>query len=144
MTQQGACNAGHNCAGEVSAPCTPYVCNGNTACFDDCATHGDADCVANHYCDGSDVCQPKKPNGNACAADHECTNGHCPPQDLVCCDGACDTLCRACTTAKKGGGNNGICGDVANNTDPDNECGVGGAGAGGGPNECVNGAHCGT
>ena len=34
---------------------------------------------------------------------NQCLNGHCPTQDQVCCDTACDQLCEACLASKNGG-----------------------------------------
>ncbi len=59
-------------------------------------------------------------NGSACTFDADCTSAHCA--DGVCCDTACTGTCQACTAAKKGGGKDGACGNVAVATDPDNEC----------------------
>jgi hypothetical protein len=59
-------------------------------------------------------------NGDACAAGNNCQSGFCA--DGVCCDQACNGVCVACTSAKKGSGANGLCGAIADNTDPDIEC----------------------
>jgi len=58
--------------------------------------------------------------GGPCGATGECASGYCV--DGVCCNTACTGLCQACTGAKKGGGLNGVCGTIANGTDPDSEC----------------------
>ena len=60
------------------------------------------------------------PIGGPCAGNGECAAGWCV--DGVCCNTQCTGVCQACTGAKKGSGLNGICGTIANATDPDNEC----------------------
>jgi MYXO-CTERM domain-containing protein len=42
--------------------------------------------------------------------------------DGVCCNAACNGSCEACTSAKKGQGADGACGNVKVDTDPDNDC----------------------
>lgn len=82
--------------------------------------------------------------GARCAFGAECTSGFCA--DGVCCDSACDGICRACTAAKKGTGADGVCGDVPPELDPsrcalfrgspcksDAQCGTG---------HCVDGVCC--
>ena len=74
-------------------------------------------------CNGSGGCtaaQTKQANGVACTHSAQCLSGFCA--DGVCCDNGCAGVCDACTTAKKGGGANGTCGPISNNTDPDDEC----------------------
>jgi hypothetical protein len=58
--------------------------------------------------------------GNACASPADCQGGPCV--DGVCCSEPCDGLCKACSAAKKGVGPDGICGNMAMGSDPDNEC----------------------
>src|SRR5207244_1496948 len=62
----------------------------------------------------------KEPISVACGGVQECVSGFCV--DLVCCDAACSGICAACTSAKKGGGSDGTCGNVAAGTDPDDDC----------------------
>lgn len=82
--------------------------------------------------------------GARCRFGAECTSGFCA--DGVCCDSACDGVCRACTAAKKGTGADGVCGDVPPELDParcalfrgspcksDAQCGTG---------HCVDGVCC--
>ncbi|HMY17251.1 MAG TPA: VCBS repeat-containing protein, partial [Polyangium sp.] len=93
-------------------------------------------------CNGAAACnQPQTPqaNGTTCASGGQCASGHCV--DGVCCDTACAGSCTACTAAKKGGGVNGTCGNIAANTDPDKECGAGRCG-GNGLCRYYNGAPC--
>ena len=56
----------------------------------------------------------------ACTLGAQCESGFCA--DGVCCDTSCTATCVACTTAKKGGGADGTCGNVAAGMDPDSEC----------------------
>jgi hypothetical protein len=66
-----------------------------------------------------EVFQPQL-QGQACQGGGECVSQHCA--DGVCCDKACVGVCEACSAAKKGSGEDGVCGPVAANTDPDDEC----------------------
>jgi hypothetical protein len=61
----------------------------------------------------ADLAQP-------CQGGGECKSLRCA--DGVCCDTACDGVCEACTAAKKGSGQDGVCGLVPSGDDPDNEC----------------------
>ena len=45
-----------------------------------------------------------------CNVPGDCASGFCA--DGVCCDSACTDLCRACTAAKKGSGEDGTCGQM--------------------------------
>jgi hypothetical protein len=71
-------------------------------------------------CDGNGACIKQKLRGSECSQPVECTSGYCA--DGVCCDGPCDATCRACTSALKGSGSDGVCGYIAFGTDPRNEC----------------------
>jgi hypothetical protein len=77
-------------------------------------------------CDGAGVC--KGQIGDTCMMPGQCLSGYCA--DGVCCDGACTGTCVACTNALKGGGTNGVCGNVKALTDPQNECANGVCSAG--------------
>ena len=95
----------------------------------------DPDCIAADYCRISDhSCQPDQAIGATCTAGSQCTSGNCI--DGYCCDTACAGLCQACSAAKKGAGVNGVCGNVAGNSDPDAEC------ADQGPNSCGTNGSC--
>jgi hypothetical protein len=56
-------------------------------------------CAAHGYCDASQQCQPKKPNGAPCLSGEECTSSSCSSAEPM--DGVCDTgntlLQRACS-----------------------------------------------
>jgi MYXO-CTERM domain-containing protein len=58
--------------------------------------------------------------GVACSMAEDCVSGYCV--DGVCCDTACAGTCVACTAAKKGGGQEGICGPVGKGSDPHDQC----------------------
>lgn len=56
----GQCDGAGTCAPGAGAPCAPYQCNATgTACLQDCATGGNADCYGAYYCDSSDHCVPQ-------------------------------------------------------------------------------------
>jgi len=80
-------------------------------------------------------------NATACTADNQCATGYCV--DGFCCDSRCDYPCMACSAAKKGSGADGLCGSIAYDTDPDNDCPNG---ACDGKNQCknYNGVACTT
>ncbi len=140
------CNTGDECA---SGFCVDGVCC-NTSCTSACqacttakkgsglnglcgsiATGTDPD----DECSGATVCAPggcKLPNGEACVSGLACQTGFCV--DGVCCDAACNTTCLACIGSKKGGGPDGVCGDIPAGTDPDEECG--------GPTACTGAGAC--
>ncbi|MBK9263491.1 MAG: hypothetical protein IPM54_27255 [Polyangiaceae bacterium] len=80
-------------------------------------TDPDNDCP-NGACDGKNMC--KNYNGAACTSAAQCLSNYCV--DGYCCNNICMGACQACSAAKKGSGNNGACGAIAVNTDPDNEC----------------------
>ncbi|MEZ4309224.1 MAG: hypothetical protein R3F14_14400 [Polyangiaceae bacterium] len=121
-------------------------------------TDPENECAGVLVCNGSGTC--KAPNGASCAVAADCLSNQCA--DGVCCNSACNTLCQACTAAKKGSGNDGTCGPIASGADPDNEC-VGGASCNGSgacalvalggvctinaecvSNQCVDGVCCNT
>jgi hypothetical protein len=79
----------------------------------------DNECPGATNCSGFNTCALFN-IGTACTINGECSSGNCV--DGVCCNSPCDGTCQACTTAKKGSGSNGTCGNVAAGTDPDLEC----------------------
>jgi hypothetical protein len=133
----GGMQTGHSCDGagacidNQSTSCSPYVCNGN-ACGGTCAS--DTDCVASAYCDGTSHCAPDQGNGKSCTKASQCANGNCV--DGVCCDQACSGTCQACSAAKKGAGKDGVCGNIAADSDPDNDC------AADAPSTCKSNGDC--
>jgi hypothetical protein len=96
-----------------SASGDPGVCSVCTN-EDDCAEAPLTYCKA-----GS--CVPKKMNGDICVGANECQSGACPGHDGVCCNVACDQICKACLAAKTGLAT-GSCGAVVHAEDPDGEC----------------------
>ena len=83
-------------AGTADPSCGPYLCDGATT---DCPTTcgGDADCVANGYCDvDNSVCvAAQKANGETCMFPNECQSGFCV--DGFCCNVAgCAGDCNSC------------------------------------------------
>ncbi|HRI70492.1 MAG TPA: hypothetical protein PK156_39945, partial [Polyangium sp.] len=79
-------------------------------------------------CDGNAACRFY--NGAPCSSANQCFSNYCV--DGVCCGNICVGGCQACSTAKKGGGYDGVCENILNSRDPDNECNPGacnGAGA---------------
>jgi hypothetical protein len=55
-----------------------------------------------------------------CTSAASCGTGFCV--DGFCCNEACTSPCFACSSAKKSLGTDGVCGPVAQGTDPDSEC----------------------
>ncbi len=103
----GTCTGGYLCSG------------GSPACPTSCAS--DTDCASSYYCDGGSTCQPKKTNGETCAATKECTSGFCV--DGVCCNSGCSSPCVACAAAlKQSLTNHGECGPAATGLDPHTDC----------------------
>ncbi|MBW2454643.1 MAG: hypothetical protein JRI68_09035 [Deltaproteobacteria bacterium] len=140
-----------DCGGDDCAPCANtegcLVAGDCQSGFCDslfCAPCADEnDCQGAEYCD-TQVCQPQKADGIGCSADIECLNGHCPGQDQVCCDTACNATCEACQAAKTGG-TDGTCALVTATDDFDGECndqgaascGSDGTGCSGNAPECI-------
>ena len=78
--------------------------------------------------------------GDACSSPAQCWTGFCA--DGVCCDRACDAPCEGCTAAK-GASTDGLCGPIADGTDPDDDCTGGFACvAGACPSSCTSNAEC--
>ncbi|CAN99522.1 hypothetical protein sce9349 [Sorangium cellulosum So ce56] len=121
-----------NCDGQVDDG--PFCCPDNTlngnesdidcggSCLEKCEVgemcRDDVDCKTS-ICAGT-RCQPKKGLGEPCDADVKCESTHCV--DGVCCDAECSALCYACTTSLRGIGQDGVCGPIASDRDPDEEC----------------------
>ncbi len=126
----GTCQA-CNIAGDVG---TCSFIAGGTDPIDECTGNG-----GNDVCDGNGACS--KANGTTCSAAGECASGFCT--DGVCCEALCDGLCLACSAAQTGG-MDGTCGNVAINTDPEDECvaSLDCNGAGACETKLANGAAC--
>jgi len=91
----GTCSPVASGAPHGARSCTPFATCTAGACSAACTA--DTECTSTSWC-GTSVCQPKKPNGDACAADRECTSGSCT--DGVCCDARCNGQCEACDVTK--------------------------------------------
>jgi hypothetical protein len=63
----------------------------------------------------------KLDNGQSCTTGAQCLSGHCPGDDGVCCNQACNATCRSCIGSQTGG-TTGTCGNVLAGTDPKSEC----------------------
>jgi hypothetical protein len=112
-----ACDEGESCV--EATDCASGFCDVNTCA----ACDGDEDCaaIADSYC-AAGACTPKKAAGEPCDGQNECLSGFCPGQDGVCCSSPCSGACVACAGAKTNLGQDGVCDDVKQNTDPDDEC----------------------
>jgi hypothetical protein len=88
------------CPSAVSASCGDYVC-GATSCLTTCLSA--ADCASGRFCDATQACEPLFAGSVSCTGAFECASGFCV--DGVCCDGACDGQCEACSVP----GSLGIC-----------------------------------
>jgi hypothetical protein len=80
----GACRPASDCPNGA-------LCS-NNQCATDCSGVG---CTAGYFCVGS-ACTATKPDGSICAADGECTHGHCLSDGTrkICCATTCtDTVC---------------------------------------------------
>ena len=150
-----ACIAAADCAGGscVDGTCCGSACAG--AC-QACNLAGSMGICANiaggddpqDECPGATTCNGNGgclfPNGQACASGAQCQSGTCA--DGVCCDVACNGLCRACNLP----GSAGTCTAIPAGSDPANECpgsnhcnGQGACGDGANGVACVgNGSGC--
>jgi hypothetical protein len=79
-------------------------------------------CMANSACNSAGQC--KLLNGQVCGQiPSNCLSGLCPIESGldVCCDTACNGTCQSCQAAKTGG-TDGVCGNILDGIDPENEC----------------------
>jgi hypothetical protein len=84
-------------------------------------------CPMDQACNTNGECRKKA--GEPCSNGQlECVSGFC--SDGVCCAEACDGPCRACSSAVKGQGADGVCGFIKSGGDPDAECSTSCDGAG--------------
>ena len=114
------CNGQGSCEAQTGTgvPCGAYSCIQGQGCATSCSQ--DTDCASNAYFCNQNACHAKKADGQQCAASNECTSSQCV--DGVCCENACTSKCQACSSAKKGAGEDGVCGAILAGTDPDEEC----------------------
>ena len=95
-----------------------YLCASNV-CPTTCTADDQCDTDSGFVC-SSGSC--KIPQGKPCHADDECSTGHCPSADGVCCNAQCDGDCEACTKKNKGSGADGVCEDVDPGSDNKDKC----------------------
>jgi MYXO-CTERM domain-containing protein len=101
-----ACNAGYAClAGVCQTQCT-----------------SDSMCASGYWCDTvNKVCSIDRKQGQPCARDAACEgNANCV--DGVCCDSGCTGTCRSCLKNRTGLASDGLCGNILDDADPENEC----------------------
>ncbi len=122
------CGDSKHCA--LNSDCTSNICTLGlcrpASCSDGVKNGNETDI------DCGGLCVPCG-QGKHCNVGADCGTAKCV--DGVCCNTSCNGLCQACTTAKKGSGADGTCGNIQAGSDPDNECagsstcnGVGGCG----------------
>jgi len=87
----GTCSVVPSGAPHGARSCDPFGTCSAGACATGCSA--DSECTSTSWC-GSGVCKKKKPNGDACAEDRECSSAHCT--DGVCCNAGCGGQCEAC------------------------------------------------
>ncbi|MEZ4221107.1 MAG: hypothetical protein R3B13_09260 [Polyangiaceae bacterium] len=136
LTAAKTCDGMGNCASNGSTSCIPYLCGSGaclTSCSDSTQCDGTTQCIANQ-------CQGQKSNGSSCGGSTECLSGFCV--DGVCCNSACTGKCQACSTAKKGTGANGTCGNVAAGLDPHSDCSATSSSSCGQDGQCNGNGGC--
>jgi hypothetical protein len=104
---------------KIAGDCQSGDCK-NLVCMA-CATN--ADCATATFCDpthGGGSCTPQKTQGVACTASSQCASVSCVSG--VCCDTACAGLCQACSSALKGMGADGVCGNIGAGNDSLDQC----------------------
>jgi hypothetical protein len=111
-------------------PCSPYFCNGASACGVTCGSI--QDCQGGYYCTGvGGKCQLKKGDGGACATGDECVHGNCV--DNFCCGSSSCPSCKACNVP----GSEGTCSPMsAGSVDPNGTC------VDQGPTSCGHNGKC--
>jgi MYXO-CTERM domain-containing protein len=114
------CDGSGSCVDKGTQACaTGYSCQ-NGACNTQCTS--DAQCASDYWCDTvNKVCLADRNQGQSCARDAACSgNANCV--DGVCCDSACSGTCRSCLKNQTGLAQDGLCGNILDDTDPANEC----------------------
>ena len=132
------CGCTKKTCAQVGATCGLVAdgCFGTQNCNDSTENGNETDVD----CGGGGACANKCAAGKECDVASDCLSGFCV--DGVCCSTACTGACQACSSAKKGGGTNGTCGAIANNTDPDSECADDGAASCGNNGVCNGSGAC--
>jgi hypothetical protein len=129
-TPSSTCDANGNCSAPDAIACAPYVCDGNTQCFQACTSN--SSCSTGNVCTSSSC--GKKPIGAFCGGDTECGSGNC--EQGVCCTTACTGTCQSCAIA----GSMGLCTAVGSGPDPAAVCTDQGAPGCGTDGKCQAGA----
>ena len=113
------CDLGARC--DEATDCASRVCDQGDHCAK-CDSDAACDMAAGYRCQNG-ACVLAAENGAACKQGSACRSGHCPAQDGVCCDKACDQTCEACVATKTGAAD-GTCAlvDPSIQIDPDGEC----------------------
>lgn len=117
LTKPSVCTAEGSCVAGGTQACSPYHCSSG-ACATNCTAT--SDCASGYYCSGANTCLAQQSTGTTCSSMSQCATGWCV--EGFCCDSGCTSTCHSCSAATKGSGANGICGPVADLTDPWNEC----------------------
>lgn len=114
------CDGSGTCVDKGTQACAAgYSCQ-NGACNSQCTS--DAQCASAYFCDTvNKVCVADRAQGQPCARDAACGNNiNCV--DGVCCDSGCTGTCRSCLKNQTGLPQDGVCGNIVDDTDPANEC----------------------
>lgn len=112
---------GTTCSG--NATCASNHCVDGVCCDAACAGTNES-CVTVETGLSNGTCGPVQ-NGRPCSNNTQCGSGQC--FDGFCCDMACGGTCESCLGSRTGG-QNGQCLPIPLGQDPQNECGVLGAG----------------
>jgi len=110
------CNGAGACRSNGTVSCGSFACVSGT-CMTSCSS--DAQCIPSTFCSGT-TCIADLELGATCTGSSKCKSGFCV--DSVCCESACAGPCVACSAAKKGSGVNGVCANVAADTNPRAAC----------------------
>jgi hypothetical protein len=144
---------GKSCPSGLGSDCVTGLCVDGVCCAQSCGTcqrcdatgvcvavtNGDDDsCTGDTTCDGSGAC--KKKQGRTCQYDTDCVTAHCA--DGVCCNVACNDLCRSCLAANQAAGTDGTCGFVKPGVDPRAVCPDDGASSCGRDGLCDGAGAC--
>ncbi len=135
-TKVGSCNGLGVCQSGATAACAPFQC-GPSSCKTSCA--GDGDCTTGNWCNGG-TCAPRLAAGTVCSVSNQCQSGFCA--DGFCCNTTCLGSCQACSAAKKGGGADGVCGNIGAGSDPEGECADQGIASCGSDGQCDGSGAC--
>jgi hypothetical protein len=141
-----ACSGCMSCVqahtGKPSGTCSPVLAGKDfhNACLDD----GSPACNLDGFCDGAGACQKYPVTSGCmpslCSSGIQCASGFCV--DGICCDSACTGKCQACKASLKGQGVDGVCGFIADGSDPQSECPVAGSGPCAGNGVCNGSGDC--